>query len=89
MARVLVEFVLPLAAPFLLYILWRWLVTRAGGTVARIPWLALTLAGVVLAGLTFIGLVLTSGNDPDSVYVPAHMEDGTLVPGHFDPRPLP
>ncbi|MFO1069394.1 MAG: DUF6111 family protein [Geminicoccaceae bacterium] len=89
MARVLVEFLLPLAAPFLLYLLWRWLVTRGGRVVARIPWFALTLAGLALAALTFVGLVLTSGSGPASVYVPAHMEDGTLVPGHFDPRPAP
>ncbi|OAF01743.1 hypothetical protein AYJ54_04155 [Bradyrhizobium centrolobii] len=45
-------------------------------TIARLALMALVL---VIAGL--IGLAHFSGAAPDSTYVPAHIENGRLVPG--------
>ncbi|MEK9281795.1 MULTISPECIES: DUF6111 family protein [unclassified Bradyrhizobium] len=45
-------------------------------TIARLALVALVL---VIAGL--IGLAHFSGAAPDSTYVPAHLENGKLVPG--------
>ncbi|WGD50573.1 DUF6111 family protein [Bradyrhizobium sp. CB1650] len=45
-------------------------------TIARLALVALVL---VIAGL--IGLAHFSGAAPDSTYVPAHVENGKLVPG--------
>jgi Family of unknown function (DUF6111) len=45
-------------------------------TIARLALVALVL---VIAGL--IGLAHFSGAAPDSTYVPAHIENGKLVPG--------
>jgi Family of unknown function (DUF6111) len=81
--QVLIEIGL-FAAPFVAYAIFLW-ATRAGvvdpnswplGTVA---WL--TASAVVLVAASFVVLALMSGVPPRSTYVPAHMEDGQLVPG--------
>ena len=43
--------------------------------------LRLSLAALVLVVVSFILLAHFSGAAPDSTYVPAHMENGKLVPG--------
>lgn len=52
----------------------------------RFMWVAFGLVAVfaVLAGT----LAMTSGEDTSGVYVPPRMEDGQLVPGHFEERLL-
>lgn len=42
---------------------------------------ALTLAALLLMAISAIVTVQLSGDPPGSVYVPAHVEDGRLVPG--------
>lgn len=83
MIRVLGEigiFLIPFAAYALFLI-----ATRAG-VFAQTSWpvqvvARLTLAALLLVILSFLLLAEYSGAPPDSVYVPAHMEDGKLVPG--------
>ena len=41
----------------------------------------LSLAALLLVVASFILLVQVTGAPPNSTYVPAHMEDGRLVPG--------
>lgn len=41
----------------------------------------LSLAALVLVVVSFILLANFSGAPPDSTYIPAHIEDGKLVPG--------
>jgi hypothetical protein len=50
------------------------------------PWLWLSMAGLVLIILSFLVLGLPQANAPQSVYVPAHMENGTLVPAQTRPK---
>ncbi len=71
-------------APFVVYAIYLW-ATRAGvfdpeawswSTIA-----SLTLVALVLMLGSFLLIAHFSGFAPKSTYVPAHMEDGRLVPG--------
>lgn len=74
------------ATPFVLYALYL-LATRANMLDAsswRLPVLAwLTIAALVLMIASFLLLAHFSGAPPGSTYVPAHMENGRLVPGQI------
>lgn len=70
--------------PFAVYALF--LAATRSGLFARYSWriyvvarLALVALVLVIAGL--IGFAHFSGAAPDSTYVPAHVENGRLVPG--------
>ena len=41
----------------------------------------LSLAALALVVVSFVLLANFSGSPPDSTYVPAHLENGKLVPG--------
>ncbi len=41
----------------------------------------LTIGALVLVVISFVLLAQYSGAPPDSTYVPAHLENGRLVPG--------
>lgn len=70
--------------PFAVYALF--LAATRSGVFERSSWpvtvvarLTLVALAIVIAGL--IGLAQYSGAPPDSTYVPAHIENGKLVPG--------
>jgi hypothetical protein len=72
-------------APFAAYALFVW-ATREGAVGAvstwsppRVMWLTVAALALVIAG--FMGLAQFGGAPPGSTYVPAHMENGRLVPG--------
>jgi hypothetical protein len=71
-------------APFVAYALFLW-ATRAGvldvsaWSLPRLMWLTITALVLVIA--SFLVLAQFSGAPPGSTYVPAHMENGQLVPG--------
>jgi hypothetical protein len=71
-------------APFVAYALYLW-ATRAGvldgssWALPRLMWL--TIAALVLVIASFLALAEFGGAPPGSTYVPAHMENGRLVPG--------
>jgi Family of unknown function (DUF6111) len=71
-------------APFVAYALFLW-ATRAGvldvsaWSVPRLMWL--TIAALALMITSFVVLAEFGGAPPGSTYVPAHMENGRLVPG--------
>jgi hypothetical protein len=90
MARpVLTELALFLT-PFVLYALFLW-ATKAkilhpeSWPVRHVAWL--TIVALVLMIGSFLVLAQFGGEPPDMVYVPAHMENGELVPGQYIPRP--
>jgi hypothetical protein len=91
MLRVLLTYILPLVAPFVIYELWRMLArAKYGGTgtgdadpVDRLPWTWLAGAGVVLVAITVVSLALFSDWEDGSVYEPARLIDGTVQPGRF------
>jgi heme/copper-type cytochrome/quinol oxidase subunit 3 len=71
-------------SPFLAYVLFLW-ATRAGvlepssWPLHRLAWL--TGAALLLMLGSFVVLAHFSGASPGTTYVPAHIEDGRLVPG--------
>lgn len=71
-------------SPFLAYALFLW-ATRAGvigvgaWSAPRLGWLSIAALALVIASLLF--LAEFTGAPPRSTYVPAHMENGQLVPG--------
>jgi hypothetical protein len=70
--------------PFALYAVYLW-ATRAGildTTSRRLQTLAwLTIAALGLMVVSFLFIAEFTGAPPRSAYVPAHMENGRLVPG--------
>ena len=70
--------------PFVAYALF--LVATRAGVFASSSWPAHLIAKLVLGSLllvviSFVLLAQFSGAPPDSTYVPAHLENGKLVPG--------
>jgi len=71
-------------APFVVYAIFLW-ATQAdilhpeSWPLARLAWL--TIAALVLMAGSFIVLAQWGGEPPGSTYVPAHIENGKLVPG--------
>jgi hypothetical protein len=69
------------AAPFALYGVW----IMAGRRLdSRMFWIAFIGLFLIGAGTVWFGLERSLPRD--AVYVPAHMEDGRIVPGHGIPR---
>lgn len=73
-----------LLAPFLAYALFLW-VTKSG-VMDRASWSPTTvvvLTGIAIALMlgSFVVFAHFSGAPPGSEYIPAHIEDGRLVPG--------
>lgn len=84
MIRILLTYIVPLLLPAVIYFLW--LKYTAGRASPReMPWPWLVGAGLFLALVVFIGLVLLGG-EPGGDYVPPHLENGEIVPGHFRPE---
>ena len=70
--------------PFVAYALF--LIATRSGVLASASWPAHLIAKLVLGSLllvviSFILLAHFSGAPPNSTYVPAHIENGRLVPG--------
>jgi len=84
MIRPIVTELVLFIAPFAAYALFLW-AARAGvvdvsaWSPPRLIWLTVAAVALVIAG--FVGLVQFGGAPPGSTYVPAHMENGRLVPG--------
>ncbi|WP_259781223.1 DUF6111 family protein [Aestuariispira ectoiniformans] len=93
MIRQILTVLVPLVAPTILYMLWIKIRTRKEEALAegqevpewqKLPWPWLVGIGAVLtvASLLFTGL--QADLEDKGKYVPPHMENGELVPGHFD-----
>jgi Family of unknown function (DUF6111) len=71
-------------APFAVYAVFLW-ATRAGmlepehWSIGRIAWLV--IASLLLMVGSFVVLAQFGGAPPNSTYIPAHWENGVLVPG--------
>jgi hypothetical protein len=82
--RLFLQYVLPLLLPFLLYAAYVALAQR------RMPdwldldekeWLVLGGSGLALLMISLVTWSLLSGAPPEETYIPAHIEDGRIVPG--------
>jgi len=74
--------------PFAVYAVW--LFATRGTMRNRSDWPVKTLAILALVGLgLLIGAVVAltqfTGAPPGSKYIPAHLDNGVLVPGRFEP----
>ena len=89
MTRVLLTIVAPLLLPTALYLLWAASLSRAGmaSTASEwraLPWAWLLTAGVILAIIALVAVV-EMGGVKEGRYVPPHVENGMIVPGHVTP----
>jgi hypothetical protein len=90
MSRIVLTVVLPLLAPTVIYLLWLMVWRRvavAGAGWPTLPWPWLLGAGVVLTAAMLMILGVGFGTAPNGVYVPPHLDDGQVVPGHIAPQP--
>lgn len=96
MLRVALLVALPILAPTLLYLLWLQLARRraiaagaAPPTLGEAPWVLLAGIGVGLAVLALGASMLffEDNGAPGDRYVPPHVIDGRVVPGHSDHKP--
>jgi hypothetical protein len=83
MIRILTEIGIFLI-PFAVYAVF--LVATRSGVLVQSSWplhviARLSIGALVLVVLSFLLLAHYSGAPPDSTYVPAHLENGKLVPG--------
>ena len=83
MLRVLLQYLLPLLLPFLVYAAY---IALAQG---RLPdwlglserqWIVLVSAGVVLLAISLATWSLMTGAPPEATYIPPRIEDGRIVP---------
>ncbi len=51
------------------------------------PWTVLFASGLALVAASFLIWGITEGAGQQGVYVPPHVENGRVVPGHVDPGP--
>ena len=91
MTRVLLTIILPLILPTALYVLWVVSAGRAGAASEAapwrdLPWVWLGVAGAVLV-VAMIAAVVEIGGTKDGIYVPPHLGNGDIVPGHVEPAP--
>jgi heme/copper-type cytochrome/quinol oxidase subunit 3 len=49
------------------------------------PWSILFVSGLVLVAASFVIWGITEGSGRQGVYVPPHVENGRVVPGHVEP----
>lgn len=91
MSRILLQYLLPLLLPTLIWLVW-WVVvgrhrTSPEGTPSQLahgPWFWLILAGLALAGISLVYTALTHGFSPSGTYVPPRWEGGRIVPGRVE-----
>lgn len=75
-------FLLPFAVYYGFFLLSR---RKPGREIAQ--WLWLSIAGLILVAASFVWLGLTQGDTTAGRYVPPHMENGKIVPGHVEKTP--
>jgi hypothetical protein len=90
MTRVFLTIILPLLLPAALYVVWAIVTNRIrlaeSAAWQDLPWTWLAVAGAALTAAVLVFFVHFSDNG-EGVYVPPHVEDGQIVPGHVEPEP--
>jgi Family of unknown function (DUF6111) len=87
MLRDVLEIVLPLLLPTVLYFLWVVSVRpRAAVDWATLPWVWLAGAGALLVAIVLFLAAVDFGSPKKGVYVPPRWEGGRIVPGHIRPE---
>lgn len=85
MGRVFLTIIVPLLLPTALYAAWRVL----AGKQINIPavWIWLAVAGLALASAMLVLVSVDFGEPKEGKYVPPHVSDGAVVPGHVESAP--
>ncbi len=90
MSRALLQYLLPLILPTVLYMIWALSVrdSASGRKMATViregPWFWLILAGLVLAGASLVVTALISGGDAGGTYIAPRWENGRVIPGRIE-----
>lgn len=85
MGRVLLTIIIPLLLPTALYVGWRLTLGRTAAVPPTSLWVA--AAALVAVSLALI-LANTDFSRPrEGKYIPPHVKDGVVVPGHVEPNP--
>jgi heme A synthase len=90
MIRLLIQYLLPLILPTVVFLIWAWVGRRrdaTGGFQSRLqegPWFWLILAGFVLMAGGLVYTALSTSGDAGGTYVAPHYEDGRIVPGRIE-----
>ena len=90
MMRILLTYILPLALPTLVYVIWSTMAARRGDDTEPLsqgPWFALIVAGFALILAALVATVMFGGMDPEGEYIAPYSKDGKIVPGHIEPAP--
>jgi len=93
MLREFLTLVVPLLLPTALYLVWlrtvQW--SHASGAVQwrAMPWVWLGATGVALTALVLFVVTVHFGTSVPGIYVPPHLENGKIVPGHIEPKANP
>lgn len=87
MGRVFLTIIIPLLLPTALYVAWRFAVGR--GLNLPASWIWLLVTGLALASLTLVAVSVNFGGSRQGIYVPPHLRNGQVVPGHVEPGPAP
>lgn len=90
MARTVLLYLIAFALPFIAYLFWlRWERWRSEQPPEKrpLPWIPLASVGVFLVIVVILGESFLRGDDANGRYVPAHIEDGKLVPGRIEAPP--
>jgi hypothetical protein len=81
MLRIILTYLIPLIAPFVIYSLFVRITGRRNTEEAlKTPWFWLVASGLILVVITLFAVALTTGSDPTGTYVPPRLEDGRIVP---------
>ena len=93
MARILLTYVVPFLLPMAAYAAWVWYragyVAEHGGAAPRIergPWPLLLFLGAVCAFGVLSATAFMRGGPADQDYVPPHVVNGEVIPGHLEPK---
>ncbi|HEV8680480.1 MAG TPA: DUF6111 family protein [Stellaceae bacterium] len=97
MLRVFLTIVLPLILPTALYLLWlriaRWARREPPPAEdigwAALPWVWLAGGGALLLAVVLVVVTVNFGTSTSGVYVPPHLENGRIIPGHIEPQRSP
>ncbi len=93
MIRIVIENLLLILLPTLLYLAYIYLAAGKKGTKQNVlndaPLIWLFLAGVALAVSVLLFFGTISGGKPGQAYSPPVFRDGVIVPGHLDKKQVP